>query len=205
MMQLGFSAALIALVIEARADGPSEQFREAMTACTLPGPGISPRIDQLTTLGWRPAIDHSAVASLHADALLLFNPPTSGDPAEWTDRRAWALNLVRSAAPHEGFFAKGTSVIQVQPQRETGHPTCLLFAARSRDSDFVLHELDRAGGLVSGTYIERGTMFTIRIDTGDRRWRTEIALVAATDALSPLLGTPPATTLAITLVTRPER
>ncbi|MBT8408042.1 MAG: hypothetical protein KJN93_00270, partial [Alphaproteobacteria bacterium] len=45
---------LVAPAVAAQSTDTSERFREAMSACVLPGPGLELREERLAQVGWQP-------------------------------------------------------------------------------------------------------------------------------------------------------
>ena len=70
MTRPGFKTAITASLVAAApvmADS-SERFREAMSVCTLPGPGIEARVERLSDLNWRVQAQESSTAELYSNS-----------------------------------------------------------------------------------------------------------------------------------------
>lgn len=202
------AAAIVIAAPAAAADAPdtSERLREALSACTLPGPGIEARIDRLTGWGWRPGDDPEALLAARIDGAAIAGAPIDADAAAWAESRARAASAVGTTGDLQDWYARDAAWLNVASQAGTGYPTCLLLTRNSRESDLLFDTLDRAGGLANWDFGRRGEMLTTQTAPDGVRWQTDIVLTSA-DAgqIDPILETPLATTLAVTFVTRPSR
>lgn len=187
--------ALLAAAPVAAADLPdtSERFREAMSACTLPGPGLDRRLARLAETGWTAARPDAEDAFAFRDAALLAEPPETWPGA-------------RDAGPvalPETIYRHGTARLIVSEDPASGDPACRLATLNSIDSDLLFADL-AAVGAVSGTGpVRSAAMATSVFDLGEGHWRTEVTLISAdTGAANALLDAPLRITLSAVFVTR---
>jgi hypothetical protein len=186
---------LTAAAPAAAADLPdtSERFREAMSACTLPGPGLGPRLDRLAETGWTASVPDAADALAFRDADLLAQPPATWDTAR--DDGPVALP--------DTVFRNGEARLIVW-ENSSGAPACRLATLNSTDSDLLLSDLAAVGAVTEDGPLRRAAMATSVYDTATGAWRTEVRLSSAdTDAANARLDDPLRATLAVSFVTRP--
>ncbi len=187
-MGSGIPLTALTALFAAAADLPdtSERFREAMSACTLPGPEL--RRDRLARTGWTAAPPDAEDAQAFRDAALL---------EIWPNREAGPVALP------ETIYRHGTARL-ILGEDAAGNPTCRLAAQTSEESDRLFAALARADAVTEAGPIRRAAMVTTVLDFGTDTWRTEVTLTSAnTDAANAALAEPLRTTLAVFFVTRP--
>ncbi len=185
-------AAALLLATSAAADTPdtSERFREAMSACTLPGPGLELRLARLADTGWTATTPDAEDAAAFRDAALL---------ETWPTRDAGPVALP------ETIYRHGTARL-VLGEDAAGNPTCRLATLNSADSDRLFENLARAGAVTETGPVRQAAMVTTVLDYGTETWRTEVSLTSADpDAANPTLAEPLRTTLAVSFTTEPGR
>jgi hypothetical protein len=171
----------------------SERFREAMSACTLPGPGIGPRLDRLANTGWTASAPDAADALAFRDADLIAQPPATWDTAR--DDGPVALP--------DTVYSNGEARLIVW-ENTGGDPACRLATVNSTDSDVLFADLSKVGAVTEDGPVRRAAMATSVYDTATGAWRTEVRLTSAdADAANARVGEPLRATLAVSFVTRP--
>jgi hypothetical protein len=186
---------LAAAAPAAAADLPdtAERFREAMSACTLPGPGIGPRLERLADTGWSASVPDAADALAFRDADLLAQPPATWDTARDDD----------PVALPDTVYSNGEARLIVR-ENANGDPACRLATLNSTDSDILFADLSKVGAVTEDGPVRRAAMATSVYDTATGAWRTEVRLTSAdTNAANARLDDPLRATLAVSFVTRP--
>lgn len=195
------AAFALAASAAAAADLPdtSERFREAMSICTLPGPGLEARLARLAATGWTPERPTAEDATILRDAALLDTTPTD-DPAAWAALRTGGDPIRLPDTVHR----HGPARLLVTEDPASGAPSCRLATLNSADSDQLFEDLAAAGAVTATGPVRHAAMVTTSLDASGTPWRTEVRFSSAdTSAANALFETPLAATLSAYFVTRP--